>query len=222
VDAAPDQRERLWRSAVEQLVALHGVDPAGFGFLGRPDRGSSGLEQDLTYWRRSYRWAAQGQEHPVMEAGEAWLLANLPSAPEGGLSWGDCRPENMVFDDFRCTALLDFETASLAGPSVDLAWWALMDKRRALPGFGTPQQTVDLYRELSGRTLPELRYCLVLCAFRLAAIYLRLAAQLEARGLLTEQNHDLGRNSEKLQQLALLLDVPPPGEVTASLPPLDM
>jgi aminoglycoside phosphotransferase (APT) family kinase protein len=222
VDATEVERERLWRSAVEQLVALHAVDTSRLPFLDRPDAGHSGLEQDLTYWRRSYRWAAQGEEHPVMEAAEAWLLANLPAAPEGGLSWGDCRPENMVFEDFRCTALLDFETASLAGPSVDLAWWALMDKRRALPGFGTPQQTVDLYRELSGRELPELRYGLVLCAFRLAAIYLRLAAQLETRGLLTEHNRDLGRNSEKLQQLALLLDLPLRGEITASLPPLDV
>jgi aminoglycoside phosphotransferase (APT) family kinase protein len=222
VDATPADRERLWHSAVEQLVALHAVHPSRFGFLDRPADGGSGLEQDLAYWRRSYRWAAQGEAHPVMDAGEAWLLANLPSAPEGGLSWGDCRPENMMFTDFRCTALLDFETASLAGSSIDLAWWALMDKRRSLPGFGTPQQTVDLYRELSGRELPELHYGLVLCAFRLAAIYLRLAAQLESRGLLTEQNRDLGRNSEKLQQLALLVDVPPPGKVTASLPPLDL
>lgn len=222
VDATPAEREIMWRSAVEQLVALHAVDTARFRFLEQPAAGSSGLEQDLTYWRRSYRWAAQGQEHPVMEAGERWLLENLPGRPDSGLSWGDCRPENMVFTDFRCTALLDFESASLAGPSVDLAWWALMDRRRPLPGFGTPQHTVDLYRELSGGELPDLRYGLVLCAFRLAAIYLQLAAQLEARGLLTDENRDLGSNSEKLQQLALLLDLSPPGEVTASLPQLDL
>ncbi|MCW2614459.1 MAG: putative adenine phosphoribosyltransferase [Frankiales bacterium] len=223
VDASPAQRETLWRSAVERLVALHAVDTAPFSFLSRPADGRHGLEQDLTYWRRSYRWAAGGQVHPVMEAGEAWLVENLPPAPAPGLSWGDSRPENMIFEDFRCTALLDFESASLAGPSVDLAWWALMDKGSArLSGLGSPQQTVDLYRQLGGDPLHDLRYGLVLCAFRLAAIYLRLAAQLEARGLLTEHNRDLGRHSEKLQQLALLLEVPAPCPVTATLPALDV
>jgi aminoglycoside phosphotransferase (APT) family kinase protein len=221
-DATVQQRESVWRSAVEQLVALHSVDPATVAFLAEPQRGRTGLEQDLGYWRASYRWAAGAGVFPILEAGEAWLLDNLPSDPIPGLSWGDARLENMVFDDnYRCAAVLDFETASLAGPESDLAWWAIMDRgSERLPGLGSPQRTIELYHALGGRQLTDLRYHLVLCAFRLSAIYIRLAAQLDARGLLTAETADLAHNNQKVQQLALLLGVAPPGGVTTKLPEL--
>jgi aminoglycoside phosphotransferase (APT) family kinase protein len=222
-DATPAERERLWRSAVEQLVAVHRVDPTNFAILDRSPTGGTGLQQDLDYWRASYRWAAGGREFPILDASEAWLVTNMPFAPGVAFSWGDARIENMVFQNFRCAAVLDFETASLAGPASDLAWWAIMDKgSERLPGLGSPQQTLDLYRELGGADLRDLRYHLVLCAFRLSAIYIRLAAQLAARGLLTTDTADLAHNNEKVQQLALLLGLQPPGPVTARLPQLDL
>jgi aminoglycoside phosphotransferase (APT) family kinase protein len=221
LEASSTQRERLWHSAVEQLVALHRLDGARFPFLERPERGSTGLDQDLAYWRSYYRWAAASQTYPIIEAGEAWLLEHQPTNPTPGLSWGDARIENMMFRDFHCVAVLDFETASLAGPTADLAWWALMDKGSAvLPGFASPRETLQLYRELDGPEPTDLRWHLVLCAFRLASIYVRLAHQLEARGQL--ENKDLAANSEKMQQLALLLELPPPGPLTATLPDLDL
>jgi aminoglycoside phosphotransferase (APT) family kinase protein len=222
-DATPAQRESVWRSAVEQLVALHRVEASSVAFLQQPHRGATGLEQDLAYWRESYRWAADAKAFPILDAGEAWLIDNLPSSAVIGLSWGDARIENMVFNNFTCAAVLDFETASLAGASSDLAWWALMDRgSENLPGLGSPQQTLDLYRELSGTDLPHLKYFLVLCAFRLSAIYIRLAAQLAARGLLTPETADLAHDNQKVQQLALLLGMDPPGPGTARLPQLDL
>jgi hypothetical protein len=108
----------------------------------------------------------------------------------------------------------------LAGPSTDLAWWALMDKGSAvLPGLGTPKETVALYRELGGPEPTDLHWHLVFCAFRLASIYVRLAHQLDARAELADP--DMATNSEKMQQLALLLELTPFGPVTATLPDLD-
>jgi aminoglycoside phosphotransferase (APT) family kinase protein len=221
LEASPAERERLWRSAVEQLVALHRLDGARFPFLEHPERGPTGLDQDLAYWRAYYRWAAGSERYPIIEAGEAWLLEHQPRNPAPGLSWGDARIENMIFRDFRCVAVLDFETASLAGPTADVAWWALMDKGSAvLPGLASPKETLQLYRELGGPEPTDLHWYLVLCAFRLASVYVRLAHQLEARGQL--ERKDLATNSEKIQQLALLLELPPPGPVTATLPDLDL
>jgi aminoglycoside phosphotransferase (APT) family kinase protein len=217
-DAAPANRERLWRSAVEQLVAVHRVSPDAVAFLASPDSVESGLEQDLAYWRRSYRWAAGSESYPVMAAAERWLLDNVPPDAPTGLSWGDARVENMVFRDFRVAALLDPESASLAGPVADLAWWALMEKGERLPGIGTPRETIALWEELSGRRAEHLHYYLVLCAFRLAAVYIRLAAQLEQRGQLEPARKDLARTSEKMQLLALLLDLEPPCPLTVTLP----
>jgi aminoglycoside phosphotransferase (APT) family kinase protein len=217
-DGTAADRERLWRSAVQQLVAVHSVPPDVVAFLARPDAAGSGLEQDLAYWRAAYRWAAGSEHFPVTDAAEEWLLAHLPPEPAPGLAWGDARIENMIFRDFELVALLDPESASLAGPAADLAWWALMDRGTKLPGLGTPRQTVTLWEELAGRKVEHLHYFLVLCAFRLSAVYIRLAHQLEQRGQLSPDRKDLARNSEKMQQLAMLLDLPVPGPGDARLP----
>lgn len=217
-DATTAQRERLWLSAVAQLVAVHQVPVTAVAFLDRPERGPNGLAQDLAYWRAAYRWAAQGVAYDVMDAAEAWLVSSLPADVHSGLSWGDARIENMLFQDFEVTAILDPESASLAGPGADLAWWALMDRGRPLPGIGSPRQTVALWEELSGRRLEHLHYYLVLCAFRLSAVYIRLADQLQRRGQLAPERRDLASRSEKMQQLALLLDLHMDGPLTARLP----
>jgi aminoglycoside phosphotransferase (APT) family kinase protein len=222
-DATPAQRRVVWWSAVEQLVALHRVDVTGVPFLDRREPGRSALERELTHWRAAYRWAAGAETFPVLDTAEAWLLANFPPDPKPALSWGDARLENLVFDDFHCAGVLDFETASLAGPASDLAWWALMDRGSALlPGLGSPQETIDLYRQLGGSDLPDLKYHLVLCAFRLAAVYIRLAALLGARDALPPRQVGLAEDNEKVQQLALLLGLVAPGEVDATLPQLNL
>jgi aminoglycoside phosphotransferase (APT) family kinase protein len=222
-DATPAQRRAAWRSAVEQLVAMHRVDTADLTFLDRGEPGKSALERELNHWRAAYRWAAGAATFPVLEAAEEWLLANLPADQMPALSWGDARLENLVFDDFRCVAVLDFETTSLAGPASDLAWWALMDKGSdVLAGLGSPQETIDLYRRLTGAEVPDLKYHLVLCAFRLSAVYIRLAALLRARDALPPGQAGLAENNEKVQQLALLLGLAAPAEVDATLPHLDL
>jgi aminoglycoside phosphotransferase (APT) family kinase protein len=222
VDATPAQRERLWHTGVEQLVALHRLDADRFDFLARPDRGDNGLEQDLAYWEAAQRWAGAAHGYPILDAGAAWLHDHLPADPPTRLSWGDARVENMLFRDFRCVAVLDFETASLAGPLGDLAWWVLMDRARgALPGFGSPRETVARYRDLGGPEPTDFRYWGVLTAYRLAVIHVKLARQMAARGIETATTHDFGATSEKMQQLALLLEWPPPGDRSASLPDVD-
>ncbi|MDQ1695788.1 MAG: hypothetical protein QOJ03_1141, partial [Frankiaceae bacterium] len=220
-DASPDQREAVWRSAVEQLVALHRVDVDRLPFLDRHEAGTTSLDRELEHWRAAYRWAAGREPFPVVDAAETWLLANTPTDPALGLSWGDARLENMVFHDYRCAAVLDFETASLAGPASDLAWWALMDKGSDdLRGLGSPQQTIDLYRELAGGGLRDLQYHLVLCAFRLAVIYIRLAALLRARNALDASQAGLAHDNDKMRQLAVLMGMATPDEVSACAPRL--
>ena len=222
-DATSAQRHRLWESAVTVMARIHQVDPGRASFLQRPDDGPSGLEQAVAHWSRYFVWAAGGRSHPVMDAGREWLEAHLPSVPVTGLAWGDSRIPNMIFRDFRCVAVLDWDMVSLAGAESDLGWWIIQDHGapRRLAGIGTPRETVDLWEEASGHRANDLHFSLVFNAFRLGAIRMRLARQLAAEDRLPSAMAGLETNNVAIQQLALLLDLEPPGPLTTTLPVLD-
>jgi aminoglycoside phosphotransferase (APT) family kinase protein len=219
LDAEPEQRQTLWRSAVEAMTHVHSVPIDAVDFLERADLGSSGLEQCLNYWRGYYDGETMGRELRVMEEGWAWLVATQPSPAPTSLAWGDARISNMIFRDYRCVAVLDWDMVSLAGPGTDLGWWILQDQGTSanLPGMGTPHETVQLWEELSGRAATDLYWCIVFNAFRLGAIRMRLSRQMAESGT-GPNDPDAAANNVAIQQVGLLLDLEPAGPVTAGLP----
>lgn len=219
-EASPARQRRVWKSAVEALAGFHRASAAfgaaPFAFLARPGRGDDGLSQALHYWRAYYDEAAGGREHPVMEAGWAWLLANQPPARPTELAWGDARFGNLLFDeDDRVTALLDWDLTSLAGPESDLAWWLLMAQTNSrgagvpqLPGLGDRDETIALWQEAAGRRATDLSYHLAFGAFRLAAILVKMAEFLARRGQATPERELLRTDNFGTQILASMLGLP--------------
>jgi aminoglycoside phosphotransferase (APT) family kinase protein len=180
-DAAPRDRERAWLSAMDQFARIHRVPTEEVRFMHRPQYGSTGFEDEFQYWMRSSEWAAAGKMPPAIAAAAQWLQQNRPAAPIDGLSWGDARIGNMIFDDdFQVAAVLDWEQASLAGGLQDLGWWLLFDDLystgigvKRLDGLGTRQQTIDLWQELTGRRADDLRWYEAYAAFKTAVLGMR-------------------------------------------------
>ena len=224
LDATPAERRRLWESAVDTLSQLHQVPTERFPFLLPDDRRTSGLEAELAYWRRytdeldvGPSWTADMLEH-----GWGWLVDNLPSPPPTALSWGDARIGNMIFQDLRVAALLDWDTVSLAGPEADLAWWIQMDRHawELLPGLGTPDELLDRWESRTGRRVQHLHWHLVFTAFRLGVTRMRLRRMMASDGLLPTSEALPDARNESIQLLGLWLDVTPPGDNTVRKPPV--
>ncbi|MGE3835877.1 MAG: phosphotransferase family protein, partial [Acidimicrobiia bacterium] len=93
--------DRLWRSALDTLVAVHAVDwHERHAFLldgGEAAAGFSAYVDRLVDW---YRWCAAGREFPVTDAAAERLLAGARDVTsEPVLLWGDARDGNMIFGD---------------------------------------------------------------------------------------------------------------------------
>jgi aminoglycoside phosphotransferase (APT) family kinase protein len=210
------ERDTLWRNTVGVMAKLHQLDTAKLAFLERPHLGANGLEQELRHWLNYAEWCG-GDRHPIVQRAGAWLVDNLPKNPPPGLSWGDSRPSNIIYQGVECAAVLDWDMVSLAGPECDLAWWTLMDQSNtcgkgvARPaGMGTPRQTVALWQELVGRPAQNLDWHLVLNALRIRLVMVRLPAMLRAAGRITaEQQAEL--DSGEMEWLGPLLDSPAAG-----------
>jgi aminoglycoside phosphotransferase (APT) family kinase protein len=225
-DAAEEQREQAWRSAVETLAELHRVDPAPLAFLRGRHPGATGLERDLAYWQEAATWAADGHDLPVLTTTASWLRARLPAGHPTGFAWGDARYANMIFDDFTCAAVLDWDMASLAGAEADLGWWVLFEHVEStarglapLAGLGSSADTIALWEKTIGRSARHLDWFVVFAAYRMCIAVTRAATMLTARGLLPAGSQML-TNNIGTQYLVSMLDLPPAGEQLVSWPGL--
>jgi aminoglycoside phosphotransferase (APT) family kinase protein len=180
VDATPSQREQLWLNAVETLGAIHRVPSEPFEFLHESDSTDTPLRRLVAYWKDSLDWACEGRPSATLEALHQWLLAHWPDEEAPALSWGDARMGNMLFRDWQCVAVLDWEMVSLAGPLVDVGWWLLLDEALSsdigierLPGLGGRDETIAVWEQSSGRRARDLEWYEAFAGFRLGVILLR-------------------------------------------------
>lgn len=90
---------------------------------------------------------------PALVRGMQWLRSNVPSCDEPPvLLHYDFALNNMLFEDNRVTALLDWETSRLGDPADDLNW-----TQQNLAEYLTMPELLDRYESMSGRRVTEFR-----------------------------------------------------------------
>ncbi|MGE0385157.1 MAG: phosphotransferase family protein [Gammaproteobacteria bacterium] len=217
----PRQRARLWRSALETLVAVHAIDwRAHHGFLAERLSGPPGLHSHLDHLAQWYAWAARGRAFPITDAALDWLRARAAQVDAGEpvLVWGDARIGNMIVGaDFNVAAALDWELATLGPAGIDLGYWLMMDAfhgeangYRPLDGFPDRAQTIETYERLSGRPMrAAVGYFTVMAAFFMAVTMIRQADAQVAAGRIAPDT-TLAHANTFTQMLARDLGMPVP------------
>lgn len=217
LDASPEQQATMWWSGLEAMAAVHRVDwhALGLQWLVAGATEPPGIAHQMAYYRRFLDWAAQGVKVPVIESTWQWLCDHQPD--ETGdvvLSWGDSRIGNIIWDDFTCAAVIDWEMATLGQPEMDLGWWLYFNRQFAdglgvprPPGFASHEETIDRYSELMGRPMKDIFFYEVFSGFRFAVIMLRLSELLMGSEILPGDS-DMGTNNLATQLLATMLELP--------------
>lgn len=191
IDAAPEQRAGLQRSAVSALAGIHEITPVthDLSFLAYDLPGTTSLERHLAWWEGYLEWVVgAGEPSPLLEECFAWLRANLPvegvDTGSARLSWGDARIGNMMFAGFEVVAVLDWEMAGIAPPEVDLGWMAYLHRffqdlttgmgAEGLADFMRPVDLAATYAEASGRVPGDLTWPIAYAAMRHGVIMRRV------------------------------------------------
>ena len=165
-------RAEVAYSMVEALGRLHCVDwlTAGIGDLGRPE----GFHQ-----RQVQRWSRQlasyeGRELAGIEDVMAWLEAHLPDDSTATIMHGDYHMLNVLIapePPGRVVAILDWETATIGDPLLDLAGFLEVWLPVANVGWPSRAELIERYRSVRGiGRLGDLTYYEVLYNFRLAVL----------------------------------------------------
>jgi aminoglycoside phosphotransferase (APT) family kinase protein len=179
-EANPQQRRNLWESAVTQLGRIHSVPLQELRFLKSGESRDSRNAHQLNYWDDYLAWCVGSTAEPAMLRTRSWLEKNRPAGDEG-LSWGDARIGNMMFDfDFTLAGVMDWEQFSLDGPCHDLGWWLFFDRFHSivqgiprLDGLGTRAETIALWQSVTGRVAHDLEWYEAFAAYKVALLTLR-------------------------------------------------
>ncbi len=170
--AYPEARRSLSLSAVEAMAALHRVDwrARGLADLGRVE----GFHD-----RQRSRWLKQYDSYPLhlldgIEAVGDWLHRHRPANWSPTSMHGDVNGGNMLASCThppRINALLDWETATIGDPLLDVAGFlnAWVDRRTG-NGWPDRRELLAHYTALSGRDTGDLRYYDVLYRFKFAVL----------------------------------------------------
>lgn len=190
--ATPAARKAMWAEGISLLARLHRVDPAPFAFLAPTGMAADADAdaQELVRWDAYRRWSAV-PHLPLYDRARQWLEDHRPAPRPAAFAWGDARPPNMLFASDHCTALLDWETASLGGAETDLGWWLFYDRMISetegaprLEGIGDAAATLALWEAAAGRKAAAMDWHIAFAGYRFALISERARALAIAAGRL--------------------------------------
>lgn len=194
--ALPDERTRMVTSGLHALAAVHRIDwrAAGLDWL-LPVGEEPALVRQLDLWEQTGRSALGDRRHPLMERALEILHRNLPVGSTPGFCWGDARPGNIIWQDWACASVTDWEAASIAPPESDLGWWLMFDRTmhevvgvERLPGEPTREEQLAIYEEAAGRRVEDVLLHELFAAYRYCVVVVQIANRLVAKGILPADN----------------------------------
>lgn len=217
-EASPDERRRMVETGLDAMGRIHSIDwrSADLGWLDASGTGAPTTRTQLDLYRGSTQRALAGREHPVLDAAFDWLVANDPDDERVGLSWGDSRLGNIIWQDYRPAAVVDWEACALSPTEADVGWWLMFDRMSfddagatRMDGFPTREEMIEIYERVSGREVRDPHYWEVFATMRFCAIFIGLGDRMTDGGIIPpEMNPAVG--NMVTAALARLLDIENP------------
>jgi len=176
--AAAAQRGTLPNSFTRTLATLHNLDwrAAGLDFLGAPMPGKAFAQREIAKWRELIA-ASDHPPEPILTDLVGWLEANAPTTDRVCLVHGAYRTGNLLIDDDRISAVLDWELQVLGDPMYDVAYVLSDLNREGTPLLSNLVERDAFFRDYeaaTGFTIDEnvCRYYNALYAMRSAAFWM--------------------------------------------------
>jgi aminoglycoside phosphotransferase (APT) family kinase protein len=165
-------------SFTDTLAGLHLLNwrEAGLDFLGVPGPGQGFALGEVARWRRLID--ASGLEpHPVLIDLMGWLDTNAPVTERLVLVHGAYRTGNLLIEDDRVAAILDWETEVIGDPMYDVAYVLSELNREGTDLLSNLVERDDFFRRYETSTDIEIdlelcRYYHLLYAMRSAAFWM--------------------------------------------------
>lgn len=191
-DSPAESQRALQDNTVDVLAKLHSIPDAEstFGFLADGDEPNA-LRRNLNWLKSWYEFAVPDiGRSPLVEQALDWLEANWPAeaaAASPVLIWGDSRVGNVLYEDFKPVAVLDWEMATLGPREMDVAWMifahmvfqelAGLAGMPGLPDFMREDDVKATYADKTGVELGDLNWFYVYSGAIWCCVFMRTSAR---------------------------------------------
>ena len=172
------ERRSFGLHVIEVLADLHTTDIDAIG-LGQLAKKEAYLERQLKRWTQQWL-ATKTEEIPDMDRSLELLHEKRPEQIGSAIVHGDYRPGNMLIQDGKMSALLDWELCTLGDPLADVGYllnnWAEPGDAASetaptsIGGFTSRQEMSEIYEDRTKRSLADINYYRAFSHWRLAAI----------------------------------------------------
>lgn len=195
-EATPDQRRAMVCNGLDAMAGIHAIDwrNAGLEWLDASGAGAPTNRHQVELYRRFATELLAGRSHPVLDASLTWLAAHDPGDDRVGLTWGDARLGNIIWQDYQVGAVVDWEACALSPTEADVGWWLMFDRMsfedlgvERMAGYPTREEMIAHYEAASGRAVHDPHYWEIFGAMRFCAIFIRLADRMVGTGLVPEE-----------------------------------
>ena len=186
--ANTNQIRSVWLDWLENLSSLHKLDLNNLNLKCMHERMGEEchLQKDLDFYKNFLEWGLDGEKHEVCEEVLEWLSINIPKdLNPTKLCWGDARIGNILFNDFKAVALLDWEMATIGDPLSDLAWGLTTDDASSfglsiekIKGSMPQKEALEIWEKKTGYSTKNFFYFRILCLFKFSVIMVRVAKKL--------------------------------------------
>ena len=163
----------IWRQCVSELGAIHNFD---WRKNLRDWEEAEALSNNLGRWRKIYQQALEPAWAQKAEQIEQKLADAIPREYSVGLFHGDFQPGNLLYEDHRFVATIDWELAGISAQELDLGWLLMVvDRQNWIDSYYpispiTEREVLSIYTESSGREVDDFPWFQAFAGFRLASI----------------------------------------------------
>lgn len=181
----PRSRPDLAFELVGGIARLAKVDwqARGLTGLGRPD---GFHDRQVDRWL-DFLAAFQFRELPGLDAAAEWLRTHRPAHWSPGIMHGDYQFANVMFQHgtpTRLAAIVDWEMTTVGDPLLDLGWCLSSWGQDAgttggidLTGMPSREELLHHYATISGRSVENIDYYVVLARFKLGIVLEKTVAR---------------------------------------------
>ena len=136
------------------------------------------LEREVRFWDPLLAKSADPAWIELGERTRDLLLADVPDAPDVGIFHGDFQTNNLLFDQGRLVAILDWEISGIGAQLLDVGWLLMMNDPQSwfdgagLAGAAAAEALVARYARAIGRavTTDDVAWYRALAGYRFGVI----------------------------------------------------